>query len=59
MGNGNAACFGVGCDSWVEAIIGADVDVADNVETPSANATVIVVGRKFGKSTQAIAEGES
>jgi len=49
----------VGCDSWVEAIIGADVDVADNVETPSANATVIVVGRKFGKSTQAIAEGES
>ena len=35
-----SACFGAGRDSWVEAIIGVDVEVANDVETPADNATV-------------------
>jgi len=53
-----SACFGTGRDSWVEAIIGVDVEVANDVETPADNATVVVVGSEFGKSTQAIADRE-
>lgn len=41
----------------VEAIVRVSTEVAVNVETPAANATVVVVvGRNFRESTQAIAE---
>ena len=41
----------------VEAIVRVSTEVAVNVETPAANATVVVVvGRDFRESTQAIAE---
>lgn len=44
----------------VEAIVGVSAEVADNVETPAADATVVVVvGHDLRESTQAIAERDS